>query len=168
MIIGFGSGDRRKLTQIHHPNKFSSTSGCIFGHLRRIASWLEFSTGPLRPNGTGWQLVRLSNPTASDAMKKPSGVKYSTALVKMASPDRIFVSHTWNYTNKKGAIFALMIKHFARANIICYTFLRMMLPEAEPSRFLEGLHHLESVPHWALRWFEVVPFDAALFFCGKL
>lgn len=122
MIIGFGSGDRRKLTQIHHPNKFSSTSGCIFGHLRRIDSWLEFSTGPLRPNGTGWQLVRLSNPTASDAMKKPSGVKYSTALVKMASPDRIFVSHTWNYTNKKVATFALMIKFCESKHNLLYFF----------------------------------------------
>ena len=66
MIIGFGSEDRRKLTQIHHPNKFSSTSGYIFGHLRRIDSWLEFSTGhqPVEWNGL-----------AAGAAKQPNGFR---------------------------------------------------------------------------------------------
>ena len=76
----------------------------------------------LRSNGTGWQLVRLSNPTASDAMKKPSGVKYSTALVKMASPDRILCHTLGITTNKKVAIFALMIKFCESKHNLLYFF----------------------------------------------
>ena len=81
-----------------------------------------------------------------------------------------FESHTLGITtNKKVVVFSLWKnKTFCESkhNLLQYTFLRMMLPEAEPSRFFGGLHHLESLPHWALRWFEVVRFDAALFFFG--